>query len=143
MRINDVLRTKGGQVVTVRPDIDVATLLGVLAEHGIGAVVVAEDDDGGYVGIVSERDVVRALHADGAAALSAEVRSLMTSEVHTCTPGDHLDALARTMTERRVRHLPVVQEGRMVGLVSIGDIVKHRLDELQTENDQLTDYIHR
>lgn len=143
MRINDVIRRKGGQVVTVRPDTDVAELLGVLAEHGIGAVVVAEDDDGGFVGIVSERDIVRSLHEQGAQVLSAPVSSLMTTEVITCGPEDHLDTLAQQMTEHRVRHLPVVSDGKMVALVSIGDIVKHRIDELQSENDQLAGYINR
>lgn len=146
MRIKDVIRRKGDQVVTVTPDTTVAELLGVLVEHGIGAVVVTSDDeDGGdgIVGIVSERDVVRHLHAHGGEGLASPVRDLMTTEVHTCGPGDHLDTLARTMTEHRVRHLPVISEGRMVAIVSIGDIVKHRIDELQTENEQLSGYIQR
>lgn len=143
MRIADVLRGKGDAVVTIAPDADVTALLELLAEHQIGAVVVAEDGADGFVGIVSERDVVRRMREQGAAVLSAPVSSLMTTEVYTCSPSDHLEQMARTMTERRFRHLPVVQDGRMVGVVSIGDIVKHRLDELQAENEQLTGYIHQ
>lgn len=141
MRINDVIRRKGGQVVTVAPDTDVAGLLAVLVEHGIGAAVVAEGDGDEIIGIVSERDVVRHLHEHGAEGLASPVSALMTAEVHTCGPGDHLDTLARTMTEHRIRHLPVVSDGRMIAIVSIGDIVKYRIDELQSENDQLSGYI--
>ncbi len=141
MRINEVIRRKGGQVVRVTPDTDVAALLGVLAEHEIGAVVVAEEGGDGLVGIISERDVVRHLHERGGDGLASPVSALMTTEVHSCKPDDHVDTLARTMTEHRVRHLPVLSEGKLVAIVSIGDIVKHRIDELQAENEQLSGYI--
>ena len=127
-------------MVTVRPDATVEQLLELLEEHKIGAVVVS--DDGSTVsGIVSERDVVRHLHSDGAAILEETVATIMTSEVETCTPDDRIDAMARTMTERRIRHIPVLVHGKLAALVSIGDIVKFRIDELQTERDQLVGYI--
>jgi len=140
MRISQVIRRKGDLVVTVRPDATVERLLELLEEHRIGAVVVSED--GSTVsGIVSERDVVRHLHSDGAAILEETVATIMTSEVETCTPDDRIDAMARTMTERRIRHIPVLVDGKLAAIVSIGDIVKFRIDELQTERDQLVGYI--
>ena len=140
MRISDVIRRKGDLVVTVRPDATVEQLLELLEEHKIGAVVVS--DDGSTVsGIVSERDVVRHLHSDGPDILIETVATIMTNEVETCTPDDRIDAMARTMTERRIRHIPVLVDGKLAAIVSIGDIVKYRIDELQTERDQLVGYI--
>ncbi|MGL5863476.1 MAG: CBS domain-containing protein [Phycicoccus sp.] len=140
MRIADVIRRKGTGVVTVHPDSSVAELLALLAEHRIGAVVVSAD--GAAVGgIVSERDIVRHLHTDGAALLDAPVSQIMTAEVHTCAPEDVLDALEAQMTERRIRHVPVVVDDRLTAIVSIGDVVKYRIDDLQAERDQLRDYI--
>ena len=143
MRISDVLRRKGDQVVTIAPGESVRTLLARLAEHGIGAMVVS--DDGVTVrGIVSERDVVRRLHSDGDSLLDETVGEIMTSDVHTCQPKDTVDDMARAMTERRIRHVPVLSDdGRLIGIVSIGDIVKNRIDELTDERDQLTAYITR
>lgn len=142
MRIADVLRRKGDLVVTVSPDETVRGLLSLLAEHGVGALVVSRDGRA-VDGIVSERDVVRRLHADGERLLDATVAQIMTSEVHTCTPQDHVNDLMRTMTDARVRHIPVVVDGELRGIVSIGDVVKHRIDELTDERDQLTAYITR
>lgn len=140
MRITDVLRGKGGDVVTIAPDQPVRALLDALAEHRVGALVVS--DDGATVsGIVSERDVVRHLQAKGEAVLDAPVRSIMTSEVHTCSPDTYVHDLMVLMTERRIRHVPVIADGRMTGIVSIGDVVKHRIGELQVERDHLTAYI--
>ncbi|HEY3535789.1 MAG TPA: CBS domain-containing protein [Pedococcus sp.] len=140
MKISDVVRRKGDLVVTVKPDETVEKLLDLLAEHKIGAVVVS--DDGETVGgIVSERDVVRHLQSSGAAVLAGPVSQIMTSDVTTCDPDINIEDLARTMTELRVRHIPVVVEGRLHAIVSIGDIVKHRIDELQAERDQLVGYI--
>lgn len=140
MRISDVIRGKGNLVVTVRSDATVAQLLEILEQHHIGAVVVS--DDGLTVsGIVSERDVVRHLHRDGVGVLEQSVTKIMTSEVQTCAPEDAIEDLGRIMTERRIRHVPVVVEGHLVAIVSIGDIVKSRMDELQTERDQLVGYI--
>ena len=141
MRISDVIRRKGDLVLTVRSDDTVRHLLAVLDEHRIGAVVVSDDDGATVAGIVSERDVVRHLHSDGAAVLDHVVAQIMTSDVTTCTPQDGLEDLARTMTDQRVRHVPVVVDGRLRAIVSIGDIVKHRIDELQAERDQLVGYI--
>jgi CBS domain-containing protein len=140
MRIADVVRRKGADVVTVRSDATVTTLLDLLAEHKIGAVVVS-DGEGAVHGIVSERDVVRHLQTTGAALLDAPVSQIMTADVHSCTPDDSLEDLAAQMTERRIRHVPVVVEGRLQAIVSIGDIVKTRIDTLQAERDQLRDYI--
>jgi CBS domain-containing protein len=140
MRIHDVLRSKGDTVVTVRPEETVSTLLGLLSEHGIGAMVVSSDGTG-VQGIVSERDVVRRLQEHGPALLEHTVGDIMTSEVHTCSPDDAIDDLMRVMTDRRVRHIPVVVDGRLAGIVSIGDVVKYRIDELTSERDQLSAYI--
>src|SRR5690606_26918806 len=127
MRISDVLRGKGADVVTVKPDSDVRTLLGVLAEHGIGAVVVSVDGRS-IDGIVSERDIVRALAARGASILSEPVSEIMTTEVETCGPDANIEELMRTMTQGRFRHVPVVVDGALAGIVSIGDVVKRRVD---------------
>jgi len=140
MRISDVIRRKGDTVVTLRPDATVRGLLEALEQNHIGAVVVS--DDGSRVsGIVSERDVVRRLHTDGVGVLDETVAMIMTRDVQTCSPEDGLDELARVMTEHRVRHIPVVVDGKLVAIVSIGDIVKGRIDELQTERDHLVGYI--
>jgi CBS domain-containing protein len=140
MRISDVVRRKGDVVVTVRPDETVERLLALLDEHGIGAVVVSEDG-ATVAGIVSERDVVRHLHSDGAGVLQAPISTIMTSEVKTCGLDQGVEELARTMTDLRIRHVPVLVDGRLTAIVSIGDIVKHRIDELQAERDQLVGYI--
>jgi CBS domain-containing protein len=140
MRISDVIRAKGNAVVTVQPEIDVRTLLGVLAEHGIGAVVVSTD--GASVGgIVSERDIVRALADRGATVLSEPVSEIMTSHVQTCTLDTPVVELMGVMTRGRFRHVPVVVQDRLAGIVSIGDIVKNRVGELEIERDSLTSYI--
>lgn len=140
MRINDILRVKGAKVVTVTPDTRVRQLLAVLAEYRIGAVVVSHDGTS-VDGIVSERDIVRALASRGAAVLSELVTEIYTAEVFTVTLQTPLDEVARMMTEHRVRHAPVVTDGRLLGIVSIGDVVKTRIDELETERAALTDYI--
>jgi CBS domain-containing protein len=142
MLISDVIRSKGDMVVTVAPDETVKTLVSMLDEHKIGALVVSSDGTT-IGGIVSERDVVRRLHRDGAAVLDQKVSEIMTVDVRTCAPEDNLEDTARTMTDLRVRHLPVVAEGRLIAIISIGDVVKHRIGELQDERQQLVDYIHR
>lgn len=140
MRISDVIRRKGDGVVTLRSDATVLELLEILEKHRIGAVVVS-DDGLTVTGIVSERDVVRHLHTDGVGVLDETVAMIMTNDVQTCTPQDGIEDLARVMTEHRIRHIPVVVDGKAVGIVSIGDIVKGRIDELQTERDHLVGYI--
>jgi CBS domain-containing protein len=139
MRIADVLRGKGGAVVTVNPDATVTELLDGLASHNIGAMVVVGPE--GVKGIVSERDVVRQLHAHGAEVLSLPVEKIMTTLVSTCSPSDTVDSLTLLMTENRVRHVPVLEDGKLIGIVSIGDVVKTRMQELETEHEQLQSYI--
>ena len=142
MRIRDVLAAKADQaVLTVAPDLSVRDLVARLAEHNVGALVVSSDGLS-VDGIVSERDVVRHLHEDPEV-LSAEVRTIMTTEVHSCSPDVDLDDLMGAMTERRIRHVPVLDAGRMVGIVSIGDVVKHKISSLQFERDQLDHYVHQ
>jgi CBS domain-containing protein len=140
MRVRDILRTKPGAVVTVAPDSSVQYLLTVLAEHGIGAVVVSRT--GTTVdGIVSERDVVRAIAASDAAVLAGPVAAIYTAEVFTAEPDTQLEDLMRIMHEHRVRHVPVVVDGSLCGIVSIGDVVRTRIEELEHEHAALTDYI--
>jgi CBS domain-containing protein len=139
MRIADVLRSKGGTVVTIEPDATVGDLLAELAKHNIGAMVVTGPD--GVAGIVSERDIVRQLHSRGASVLSQSVSEIMTAVVSTCSKSDTVDSLARLMTENRVRHVPVVEHGELIGIVSIGDVVKTRMEELEAEHEQLQSYI--
>ena len=140
MRISDLLRVKGTEIVTVTPDTRVRRLLAVLAEHRIGAVVVSHNGTS-IDGIASERDIVRALAERGAAVLSEPVTAIYTAEVRTVTPQTSLEEVMRMMTVHRVRHAPVVADGGLAGIVSIGDVVKTRIDELETERAVLTDYI--
>ncbi|MFB8000698.1 CBS domain-containing protein [Nocardia sp. NPDC056000] len=141
MRISEILRRKGPDVVTVAPDATVRDLIRVLAENNVGAVVVSDDGEH-IVGIASERDVVRRLHTVGADLLERPVSEIMTAVVHTCSPDDRVESLNKTMTQHRVRHLPVLQDGRMVGIVSIGDVVKSQISELETEREHLVRYLH-
>lgn len=139
MRIADVLRNKGAAVVTIDPDATVAALLAGLTEHNIGAMVVV--GPGGLAGVVSERDVVRGLHGHGASMLARPVSAIMTTVVATCTKADSVDDVSVLMTENRVRHVPVLDNGSLAGIVSIGDVVKTRMEELQAEHAQLQSYI--
>ncbi len=142
MRISDVLSSKpAGQVVTIPPDNTVRDLLALLARHNIGAVVVSEDGVS-VDGIVSERDVVRRLHEDEGV-LDGPVSAIMTREVATTEPHTSVDELRVLMTERRIRHVPVVDQDRLTGIISIGDVVKSSLDQLQFERDQLDSYVHQ
>jgi CBS domain-containing protein len=139
VRIADLLRHKGSAVVTIPPSGSVTRLLDLLAEHKIGAVVVADQDR--IVGIVSERDIVRRLHDRGAEILSAAVSDLMTQEVITCRPSDAIDTIGAAMTEQRVRHMPVLDNGKLVGIVTIGDVVAARIRQLEADRGQLESYI--
>lgn len=139
MRISEILRRKGDNVVTIDPNASVRELLDRLATFNIGAIVVSSDGNT-IDGIVSERDIVRRLVA-GTRVLDARVGSIMTGTVHTCTPEDTVDQLMRLMTEQRFRHVPVVVNGQLTGLVSIGDVVKSRIGELEFEREQLEHYI--
>ena len=140
MQISQILRRKDHDVATIDGAESVRTALAALAEWKVGALVVS--GDGQRVdGILSERDIARGLHERGAGLLADPVSSVMTAEVHTCVPSSSVHDLARTMTDHRVRHVPVVDDGRLIGIVSIGDVVKARLDELEAERAQLVDYI--
>ena len=140
MLVSDLIKRKGSEVTKASPETTVATLLDLLAEHRIGAVIVSAD--GGVDGIVSERDVVRALRTAGAALLDAPISTVMTSDVVVTGPGDTVEDMMRLMTDRRIRHVPVVtQDGRLGGIISIGDVVKSRIDELEADRDQLIGYI--
>jgi CBS domain-containing protein len=139
MRISDVLHAKGFAVVTVEPKTTITALLAQLAEHNVGAAVVLDGDR--IAGIVSERDIVRQLHTRGHAMLELAVEEIMTRAVRTCAPEDTLDSVSLTMTELRARHLPVLVDGRLAGIVSIGDVVKTHIAELEHDREQLTAYI--
>lgn len=139
MRIADVLKNKGAGVLTVAPDTLVSDLLTGLVTRNVGAMVVV--GPAGLAGIVSERDVVRMLHQHGASALGRPVADIMTSQVITCSPEDSVDSLSGLMTTNRVRHVPVLDGGQLVGIVSIGDVVKTRMEALQAERAQLEAYI--
>ena len=143
MRINDVLQAKGDAgsdtVVTISPDATVRELVNLLAENNIGAVVVSTGDEP-VAGIVSERDIVRGL-VDGVDVLDASISQIMTTQVRTVKPDESVHDLMRLMSEHRVRHVPVVADQALLGIVSIGDVVKSRIGELEFERDQLSSYV--
>ena len=142
MRIAEVLRSKPSQeVLTITPDATVRRLIALLTEHNVGALIVSTDGSS-VDGIVSERDVVRQLNTSDAI-LDGPVSAIMTSVVQTCEPTSLVDDLMAQMTEHRVRHVPVVTGGRLVGIISIGDVVKSRITELEFERDQLDHYVHQ
>ena len=142
MLIAELLRTKGPFVATIPPDTTVGEMLGALTDHGVGALVVSAD--GRHIdGIVSERDVVRHPPRVGARLLDQPVRTIMTAEVRTCTRSDRVEDLMVVMTEHRVRHLPVVEDDALVGIISIGDVVKSRIGDLEGEREELITYITR
>ena len=140
MIVKNILAGKGGNVVTIEPSADLAAAAKLLAERGIGAVVVLGADHR-IVGILSERDIVQALAEHGAAVLSEPVSQVMTREVKTCSEDDTIGDLMGRMTTGRFRHLPVVQQGKLIGIVSIGDVVKSRVEEIGHETEALRDYI--
>ncbi len=140
MQVSGLLAVKGDEVVTVRPDDTATQVVETLAANKIGAVVVTADGSS-IAGVLSERDIVSALAAGGAAALDQPVSAIMTTEVITCEPATTVDQLMSLMTERRIRHIPVLVEGRLAGLVSIGDVVRDRIADLETESQVLHDYI--
>ena len=142
MRIGDVLNAKAShEIVTISPEAGVRELVAKLAEHNVGALIVSSDGTT-LDGIVSERDVVRHLHNDGTV-VNNTVSAIMTAVVETCDQDADVHELMKVMTERRIRHVPVVQDGQLVGIISIGDVVKHRIDQLEFERDQLDSYVHR
>jgi CBS domain-containing protein len=140
MLVQQILSAKGDRVVTLQPAATVTEALQLLDAEKIGAVVVT-GPAGDVVGIVSERDIVRGLSDSGAALLNAPVSQVMTRSVTTCTPDTDLDEVMRQMTAGRFRHVPILREGRLAGIVSIGDVVKNRLEQLEAETEQLQSYI--
>lgn len=139
MRVADILTAKGSKVLTVRPDMSIENLVQRLRMERIGALVVSASGTT-VEGIISERDVAHGLAEHGAGILGLTVANLMTHSVVTCTPDDSLAHVAKLMTHRRIRHIPVVDGKKLVGIVSIGDVVRHRLDELELETNVLRDY---
>jgi CBS domain-containing protein len=140
MNVETILRNKGNWVATIRPDATIAEAVEMLNRERIGALVVSEAD-GNVDGVLSERDIVSALAAYGADLLSRPVDEVMTRNVVTCDPADTVQDLMAEMTNRRFRHFPVVRDGRLCGIVSIGDLVKNRLDEVEFEADSLRSFI--
>ena len=142
MQLTTILSTKGSAVITIHPEASIAGLVAMLSEHSVGALVVSPDGST-ISGIVSERDVVRALN-HGSAVLNAPVASIMTAQVHCAPPTASIDEIMHLMTERRIRHVPITGDtGDLIGIVSIGDIVKSRLGELEGERAALMDSITR
>jgi CBS domain-containing protein len=140
MTAQGILRWKGFVVVSTRADSRVAEVAKLLRQHGVGAAVVRRDDDGHVLGVLEERDIVIAIAEFGADALDLPAARVMHTPV-TCEPDDPVKELMQLMTRYRSRHLPVVDQGRLLGVISIGDVVKHRLEELETERSVLQDYI--
>ena len=140
MYVSDLLDTKGTMVATVRSEATVDTVVAELVRHRIGALIVTADDR--YIdGIVSERDVVRHLSELRTDLLAAPVSTIMSTDVVVCAPTDSIEAIMNLMTERRIRHVPVVEDGRLCGIISIGDVVKNRIGELEKDRFELMEYI--
>jgi CBS domain-containing protein len=139
MTVKGILETKGREIVSVKPDIALRDAVKMLAVQRIGAVLVMNGPT--IDGILSERDIVRVLGERGAAVLDEPVRSVMTRNVVTCKPADTVGAIMEKMTNGKFRHLPVVEDGRVVGVISIGDVVKIRVREYEREQEAMRDYI--
>jgi len=140
MNVEAILRSKGRAVATIRPEAPITAALATLTERNIGALVVSADGEA-VDGIVSERDIVRGLAARGGAFLADQVAAAMSRPVVTCSPQDKVADLMALVTNRRFRHLPVVEDGRLCGIVSIGDLVKSRLDDIEHEALSLRSFI--
>lgn len=140
MTVSLILKDKGGTIITVAPQDRLAAVIDILATKRIGAVLVT-DVVGGVAGVLSERDVVRALARHGAQALEMAVSDFMTAEVVHATPRDTVQYVMETMTRGRFRHVPILEDGRLVGIVSIGDVVKRRIDDAEHEAQALRDYV--
>jgi CBS domain-containing protein len=139
-KVSSVLKHKGHNVVTVAPDQTVIAVVKVLAQHRIGAAPVV-DGRGQIIGIISERDIIRGMSQHADAVLTLPASQLMTRDVRTCSTEDQLVDLMEVMTNQRIRHLPVIESGALHGIVSIGDVVKQRIEEVQSEAEQLRNYI--
>ena len=140
MHVEQILAHKGSKIFTVRPDVSIADAADTLRENRIGAVLVCAED-GIVAGVLSERDIVRGLSAKGAACLGMLVQDLMTRDVVFCKPEDSINEVMALMTDRRIRHLPVMADNQLLGVISIGDVVKHRMREIEHEADAMRAYI--
>ncbi len=140
MNVAAILKSKGGAVMTAGRDTPIETIAGLLVKHRIGAIVIVSAE-GKVEGIVSERDIVKAIAARGSMCLDETADAIMTREVVTCEPDERLDRLMSTMTTGRFRHVPVVQGGQLTGIVSIGDAVKHHIAEVEQEASALKTYV--
>jgi CBS domain-containing protein len=140
MNVHAILRNKGKSVVTIHPDATVERAIGVLRQRGIGALVVSGDGEN-VDGILSERDIVEALGRYGSELLAINVAEVMTCPVVTCDPEDSVAEMMAEMTNRRIRHFPVIEAGRLIGIVSIGDLVKSRLDQIEYEAHSMRSFI--
>ena len=140
MYVRDILSTKGGRVTTIKPDAKISTTSKLLSQHRIGAVLITDAADK-IIGIISERDIVRGLASHGGGVAELSVTDLMTRDVRSCTPGDTIADIMGIMTTHRIRHLPVLEDSKLAGIVSIGDVVKYRLDEAKLEVESLRDYV--
>jgi CBS domain-containing protein len=140
MNVAAILKTKGASVFTDLPDTPLSSIVSTLVKKKIGVVVIC-DEDGTLCGIISERDIVRSLAQDGPAMLENPASSIMTKDVQTCVPADTIATIMRQMSDRKFRHVPVVEDGQLCGIISIGDVVKERLQEIQSEADALRDYV--
>jgi len=139
MLVLEILERKGREVVTTEPDATVEALSRLLTKRGIGAALVVSGDQ--IRGVVSERDIIQAIAMHGPPALDMSVEEVMTTELEVCNPEDRIDEIMSMMTERRIRHVPVLDDRRLVGIVSIGDVVKHRVQEIEAEAHMLRDYV--
>lgn len=139
MTVSTILKSKGGDVVSVNPDDTLAKVVEILAKHRIGAVLIMSGQE--VAGVLSERDVVRALAKHGAGALEVLASSVMTANVVSARPGDTIEHVMEKMTQGRFRHLPIVHEGKLVGIISIGDVVKRRIDDAEHEARALKEYV--
>jgi CBS domain-containing protein len=140
MNVKAILEAKGRKVFTIGPNDTLAQAIGTLAEHRIGALVVT-NGDGKVIGIISERDVVRVLAKHGAAALDQNVRQVMTAKVNICNENHTINQVMEIMTQGRFRHLPVEKDGQLDGIISIGDVVKKRIEEIEREAEEIKQYI--
>jgi len=140
LTVHTILTRKGSTVYTIEPTASIAYAAKSLADHGIGALIVT-GAEGRTVGIISERDIVRTLSAKGGAALETPVAEIMTRKVVTCSRQDTLVDLMQRITEGKFRHFPVIEDRRLVGIVSIGDVVKSRLEEMEQESNAMREYI--
>ncbi len=140
MTVRAILNEKGFDVITLKPDVSVKDAVAALAKHRIGAIVVT-DGKGVIKGIISERDIVRTLAEDGAEALKHSVADLMTANVKVCTENHSVHEVMEIMTRGRFRHLPVERDGKLIGVISIGDVVKRRIEEAQKEAEEIRSYI--